>query len=88
MQNNNQHNQYYLDKLQEEMAETIQAISKVRRFGPTSTHPDRKTNNMQELIGEIEDCMALLACLEANKVMDLTTSQQSILNKFKAVYKG
>ena len=84
----NPNNQYYLDKLQEEAAEVIQAISKVRRFGPDNHHPERRSTNMQELIGEIEDFMALLAALEANKVIDLTLSQSNIAYKLKQIYRG
>ena len=80
--------QYYLDKLQEEAAEIIQSVSKVRRFGPTNTHPERNSTNLQELVGEIEDLLALLACLEANKVFDLTLSRDSIANKIKQIYRG
>ena len=79
--------QYYLDKLQEEAAEIVQAVSKLRRFGPTNHHPERKTTNLQELVGELEDFLALVACLEADKLVDLTQSQEQIKTKFQAVYK-
>lgn len=79
--------QYYLDKLQEESAEVIQAVSKIRRFGPDSKHPDRTTTNLQEFVGELEDFLALLACLEGEKVFDLTNSQDNILNKIKTIYR-
>lgn len=82
------HNQYYMDKLQEEAAEVIQALSKIRRFGPQSSHPERKSTNMQEFIGEVEDFLALIAALEANKVIDLQLSQQNIAYKFKQIYRG
>lgn len=82
------HTQYYLDKLQEESAEVIQAVSKIRRFGPDNHHPDRTTTNMQELIGELEDFLALIACLEATKVFDLTLSQPNTAQKFKSIYRG
>ena len=84
----NKHTQHYLDKLQEEAAEVIQAVSKIRRFGPDNHHPERKTTNLQELVGVIEDFWALLAALEANKVFDLTLSHDNIINKFKAIYRG
>lgn len=84
----NSHTQYYLDKLQEESAEVIQAVSKIRRFGPDNHHPDRTTTNMQELIGELEDFLALIACLEATKVFDLTLSQPNTAQKFKQIYRG
>lgn len=84
----NQHTQYYLDKMQEEAAEIIQAVSKIRRFGPNNHHPERKETNLQELVGELEDFLALLAALEANKVFDLTLSQDNIRDKFKQIYRG
>ena len=80
--------QYYLDKLQEEAAEIIQAVSKIRRFGPQNTHPDRTTTNLQELVGELEDFLALIACLEANQLIDLTLSQRNIKTKLQAIYRG
>ena len=80
--------QYYFDKLQEEAAEIIQAVSKIRRFGPTNSHPDRNQTNLQEFVGEVEDFLALIACLEANGVIDLTLSQSQITNKFKNIYRS
>lgn len=84
----NEKTQYYLDKLQEEAAELIQAVSKIRRFGPDNHHPDRNTTNLQEFVGEIEDVLALLACLEGEKLFDLNQSQANILTKIKSVYKS
>ena len=83
----NEKTQYYLDKLQEEAAELIQAVSKIRRFGPNNHHPDRTTTNLQEFVGEVEDTLALLACLEGEKLFDLNNSQQNILQKIKQIYK-
>lgn len=74
--------QYFLDKLQEEAAEIIQAVSKIRRFGPDNHHPERTTTNKTEFITEVEDFLALVAALEAAKFMDLRTSQESIARKF------
>jgi len=84
----NNKTQYYLDKLQEEAAEVIQAVSKIRRFGPDNRHPDRQTTNLQEFVGEIEDILALLACLEGEQLFDLNKSQDNILTKIKAIYKN
>lgn len=78
---------YLLDKLQEEAAEVIQAVSKIRRFGENSTHPDRKTTNKQDLVIEVEDLMAILAALEYCGWLDLTPSQQNILSKTQALLK-
>jgi NTP pyrophosphatase (non-canonical NTP hydrolase) len=70
-----------LDKLQEESAEVIQAISKVRRFGPQNHHPDRTQTNLDELIGELEDWLAIVASLEHYKYFDLQKHQTTILKK-------
>ncbi len=74
--------QYYLDKLQEEAAEIIQAVSKIRRFGPDNHHPDRTTTNKQELVQELEDLLALVAAIESTHFLDLTLSRQNISKKF------
>jgi len=72
---------WLLDKLQEEAAEIIQAVSKIRRFGENSHHPDRTTTNKQDLINELEDFLAILAALEYTKYLDLVPHQQNILSK-------
>ena len=77
--------QWLLDKLQEESAEVIQAISKCRRFGEQNHHPDRTTTNLQELITELEDWLAIVAALEHTKYFDLSQNQQNILNKTRAL---
>ena len=77
--------QWLLDKLQEESAEVIQAISKVRRFGEQNHHPDRKTTNLQELVTELEDFLAIVASLEHLQYFDLTKSQNNILKKTQAL---
>lgn len=73
--------QYFLDKLQEESAEIIQAVSKIRRFGPDNHHPERTESNKTEFIGEVEDFLALIAALEATGFIDLRSSQQNIAKK-------
>ena len=72
---------YLLDKLQEEAAEVIQAVSKIRRFGENNKHPDRTTTNKQELVTELEDFLAILAALEYCKYLDLKPQQKNILHK-------
>jgi hypothetical protein len=72
---------WLLDKLQEESAEVIQAVSKIRRFGEQSKHPDRTTTNHQELINELEDFLAILAALDYCNYLDLTKSDTNILSK-------
>jgi NTP pyrophosphatase (non-canonical NTP hydrolase) len=80
--------QYLTAKLQEEAAEVIQAVSKINRFGPHNRHPDRTTTNLQELVGELEDFLAIVAALEHYQYIDLTLSQQQIANKAKALIQG
>ncbi len=80
--------QYYLDKLQEEAAEIIQAVSKIRRFGPDNKHPLRQTTNREELVTELEDFLALVAAIESTKFLDLTLSRQNIANKFQLLTAG
>lgn len=78
---------WLLDKLQEEAAEVIQAVSKIRRFGENSHHPERTTTNKQELVTELEDLLAILAALEYCKYLDLQPSQQNILHKTNQLLK-
>ena len=73
--------QYLTAKLQEEAAEVIQAVSKINRFGENNKHPDRSTTNLQELVGELEDLLAIVAALEHYQYIDLTLSRDSIANK-------
>lgn len=72
---------FLLDKLQEEAAEVIQAVNKIRRFGENSKHPERDTTNKQDLVNELEDFLAILAALEYCKYLDLVPHQQNILHK-------
>lgn len=80
--------QYLTAKLQEEAAEVIQAVSKINRFGPQNSHPDRTTTNLQELVGELEDFLAIVAALEHYKYIDLTLSREQIATKAKALIQG
>jgi len=77
--------QRFLDKLQEESSEIIQAVSKIRRFGPDNHHPDRTATNKQELIQELEDFLALVAVLEGHGYLDLSESKEQITEKAKAL---
>jgi NTP pyrophosphatase (non-canonical NTP hydrolase) len=80
--------QYLTAKLQEEAAEVIQAVSKINRFGPHNSHPDRTTTNLEELVGELEDFLAIVAALEHYEYIDLTLSRDQIGNKAKALIQG
>lgn len=77
--------QYLLDKLQEEAAEVIQAVSKIRRFGPTNHHPERNTTNLQELVGELEDLQAIVLALEELNYFDPKPSTIATIKKFNTL---
>lgn len=77
--------QYLLDKLQEEAAEVIQAVSKIRRFGPNNHHPDRTETNLQELVGELEDFQAIVWALEEIKYLDPKPLTTNIIRKFNTL---
>jgi len=77
--------QRLLDKLQEESAEVIQAISKVRRFGEHNHHPDRTTTNHEELLQEITDFLAIVAALEQLEYCNLTIHPHSVYQKTQAL---
>ena len=70
-----------LDKLQEECAEIIQAVSKIRRFGEHNHHPQRQTTNREELLGEIEDLQAILVKLESCGWYSPQLQHSNIVNK-------
>lgn len=74
--------QYLLDKLQEEAAEVIQAVSKIRRFGPDNHHPDRATTNLQELVSELEDFQAIVLALEATEYLVPKPTTATIIKKY------
>ena len=80
--------QYLICKLQEEAAEVIQAVSKINRFGEAGKHPDRATTNKQELVGELEDFLAILAVLEEMRWIDLTLSRDNIKAKAMSLLKS
>ena len=77
--------QYLLDKLQEEAAEVVQAVSKIRRFGPHNHHPDRTTTNLQELVGELEDFQAIIWALEETQYLDPKPSTTQTIKKYQAL---
>lgn len=52
-----------LDILQEECAEVIQAISKIRRFGWEGKHPDSEQTNSEHLEEELGDLTAMINIL-------------------------
>ena len=64
--------QEIMDIAQEECAEVIQAISKVRRFGMTSKHPDKKQNNREHLEEEIGDLVCMFDLMREHGMIEWT----------------
>lgn len=61
-----------LDILQEEAAEIIQIISKIKRFGFYSTYPQDDTSNLSHLHQEIGDLQAMVDVLIDQGYIDIT----------------
>lgn len=75
--------------LQEEMAESIQAISKVYRFGWDSCHPTvapTKTNK-QHLVEELGDVLALIDIVKDLYGLSEEDILQAKLNKIEKLKK-
>lgn len=62
--------QEILDIAQEECAEVIQAISKVRRFGFDGKHPDKTFNNREHLEEEIGDLVCMFDLMREHGMID------------------
>ena len=59
-----------MDILQEECAEVIQAVSKIRRFGYETRHPTPESpSNRQHLEMEVGDLLAMIDVLIAKGVL-------------------
>lgn len=69
-----------IDILQEECAELIQILSKIKRFGKDFYHPKELKTNLECLIQEIGDVYTLIDCIvvfygisteDINKAIDI-----------------
>lgn len=63
-------NNEVMDILQEECAEVIQAVSKVRRFGIDNTKPNTEYTNREHLEEEIGDLLAMVDILLINDMVN------------------
>jgi NTP pyrophosphatase (non-canonical NTP hydrolase) len=59
----NQANNEVMDILQEECAEVIQAVSKIRRFGMDNHKPGKPKTNRDHLAEELGDMLAMIDIL-------------------------
>ena len=76
-----------LDILQEEAAEVIQAVSKIRRFGWNSYHPDTPDqHNLEHLEEELGDMQAMIEILMELGIVSwgtVTVAKRAKIEKLK-----
>ena len=75
--------------LQEECAEVIKIVSKIKRFGWESTHPDGGPTNRDKLAQELGDVWAMvdtLICKDSLFLHEITTGKKNKLNKMVDYY--
>ena len=88
----NKQTQEVLDILQEECAEVIQAISKVRRFGIDEIHLKNGHSNRTHLTEEIGDLLAMVDLLQlfnivtAEGLSDAKHAKIEKLKKWSKIY--
>ena len=79
-------NNEVMDILQEECAEVIQAVSKIRRFGIDNEKPGTSYNNRAHLEEEIGDLLAMIDILLINSVVswgNLHQAKRAKIEKLK-----
>jgi NTP pyrophosphatase (non-canonical NTP hydrolase) len=82
----NQDNNEVMDILQEEAAEVIQAVSKVRRFGMDNAKPGHDQNNREHLEEELGDMLAMIDILMVNNIVswsNLHAAKRAKIEKLK-----
>jgi len=75
-----------MDILQEEAAEVIQAVSKIRRFGVDNSKPDTDYTNRAHLEEELGDMLAMIDILMINDVVswaNLHRAKRAKIEKLK-----
>lgn len=79
-------NNEVMDILQEEAAEVIQAVSKIRRFGIDNAKPGTNYSNREHLEEEIGDLLAMIDILQINNIVswsNLHTAKRAKIEKLK-----
>ena len=82
----NEANSEVLDILQEEAAEVIQAVSKIRRFGADNAKHGTDQTNVQHLEEELGDMLAMIDILLINEVVswgNLHAAKRAKIEKLK-----
>jgi NTP pyrophosphatase (non-canonical NTP hydrolase) len=79
-------NNEVMDILQEECAEVIQAVSKIRRFGIDGVKPGTEYSNREHLEEELGDVLAMIDILMINSVVswsNLHSAKRAKIEKLK-----
>ena len=79
-------NNEVMDILQEEAAEVIQAVSKIRRFGMDNAKPGTNYTNREHLEEELGDVLAMIDILMINEVVswgNLHKAKRAKIEKLK-----
>jgi NTP pyrophosphatase (non-canonical NTP hydrolase) len=80
-------NDEVMDILQEEAAEVIQAVSKIRRFGVDNAKPGTEYTNRQHLEEELGDMLAMIDILMLNEVVSWGSLQRAKRAKIEKLKK-
>jgi len=75
-----------MDITQEECAEVIQAISKIRRFGLDNAKPGTNYTNREHLEEELGDVLAMIDILQINNIVswgNLHRAKRAKIEKLK-----
>jgi NTP pyrophosphatase (non-canonical NTP hydrolase) len=79
-------NNEVMDILQEECAEVVQAVSKIRRFGIDNAKPGTEYSNREHLEEEIGDLLAMIDILQINNIVswgNLHRAKRAKIEKLK-----
>lgn len=82
----NQTDNEVMDILQEECAEVIQAVSKIRRFGMNNSKHDTSQTNREHLEEELGDMLAMIDILMTNDIVswsNLHIAKRAKIEKLK-----
>ena len=82
----NEDNNEVMDILQEECAEVVQAVSKIRRFGIDNAKPGKDQTNREHLEEEVGDMLAMIDILMVNNIVswgNLHKAKRAKIEKLK-----
>jgi NTP pyrophosphatase (non-canonical NTP hydrolase) len=82
-----ENNNEVMDILQEECAEVIQAVSKIRRFGMDNSKYDTNYTNREHLEEELGDMLAMIDILMVNNIVSWSNLHQAKRAKIEKLKK-